>query len=330
MYSQDDIQILYADALTTHYEIKEGSFDILVANPPFAVKGFLETLDEEERKRFELTEVVSDLVKNNTIECFFLERAKQLLKVGGIMGIVVPSSVLSKTETVYVATREMLLQNFDWIAVVEFGNRTFGATGTNTVVLFLRKKDDNPPSRIHYKERVDSLFSPNDELKQLVFEDKHFVDLYCQYIEIQTADYLSFLEAFDEVASIENLLNYSIFKDYQANFQKTAKKIKERQQKEIQRWEKSKKAAQNAEQTNEELVKMKEEHRRELNRELISYIQKIEKDKLYYFVLAHQNGGHKQLKKVLIVKTPTDNTEQKKFLGYEWSKAKGNEGIKKK
>jgi len=53
------------------------------------------------------------------------------------------------------------------------------------------------------------------------------------------------------------------------------------------------------------------------------YLQKIEKDKLFYFVLAYTNP-----QRVLIVKSPSDNKEQKQFLGYEWSAAKGNEGIK--
>ena len=30
---------------------------------------------------------------------------------------------------------------------------------------------------------------------------------------------------------------------------------------------------------------------------------------------------------LLVVKSPSDNKEQKKFLGYEWSSAKGNEGL---
>ncbi len=41
------------------------------------------------------------------------------------------------------------------------------------------------------------------------------------------------------------------------------------------------------------------------------------------YVLACENK-----QKVLIVKCPADNKEQKQFLGYEWSSAKGNEGIK--
>ncbi|MFR8248296.1 MAG: restriction endonuclease subunit M [Lachnospiraceae bacterium] len=40
MYGQPDIQILYADALANNEKIRENSFNILVANPPYSVKGF--------------------------------------------------------------------------------------------------------------------------------------------------------------------------------------------------------------------------------------------------------------------------------------------------
>ena len=46
MYGQPDIQILYADALANNEKIRENSFNILVANTPYSVKGFLETLSE--------------------------------------------------------------------------------------------------------------------------------------------------------------------------------------------------------------------------------------------------------------------------------------------
>lgn len=53
----------------------------------------------------------------------------------------------------------------------------------------------------------------------------------------------------------------------------------------------------------------------------INYARNIEKQKLLYFALClnHQ---------VLIIKSPQDNKEQKKFLGYEWSNRKGDEGLK--
>ena len=60
----------------------------------------------------------------------------------------------------------------------------------------------------------------------------------------------------------------------------------------------------------------------ELDWLFIAYLHTIEKDKLYYFILAHKQAG-----KVLIVSAPSNEKEQKQFLGYEWSGAKGNEGI---
>nr|EAK3888152.1 restriction endonuclease [Campylobacter hyointestinalis] len=49
--------------------------------------------------------------------------------------------------------------------------------------------------------------------------------------------------------------------------------------------------------------------------------QAIEKDKLLYFCLSLNQ-------EVLIIKSPSDIKEQKKFLGYEWSNRKGDEGLK--
>ena len=61
-----------------------------------------------------------------------------------------------------------------------------------------------------------------------------------------------------------------------------------------------------------------------MERCLIDHICEIEKDKLHYFILAHEQTG-----KVLIVRTPTIDTEiEKQFLGYEWSTARRREGIK--
>ena len=333
MYSQDDINIYYADALTPHENIKNESFDLLVANPPFAVKGFLETLTEEERANYTLSQQISDLTKNNNIQCFFLERAKQLLKVKGMTGIIVPSSVLSNADTTHIATREMLLQFFDIVALTEFGNRTFGKTGTNTTVLFLRKKDDNPPPHIHYKERVDVWFALAND-KDIVYADNAFLQRYCQHIDVELTDYQLLLHAVDDAKTIEPLMQYDMFQDYKAAFKKTEDKIKELQQKEFVRKQKEGRSKyvkeqpsatpqQIADYLQTEAENLQKEHTTALDKAFISYLKNIEKDKVYYFVLAVTNP-----QKVLIVKSPLDNTAQKKFLGYEWSGAKGNEGIK--
>lgn len=78
---------------------------------------------------------------SSEIECLFIERTKQLLKPNGVAGIILPSSILSNTG-IYSKTRELILQYFEIIGITELGSNTFMATGTNTVVLFLRRRDN--------------------------------------------------------------------------------------------------------------------------------------------------------------------------------------------
>ena len=112
MYGQPGIQICYGDALNSRHEnypqIEDGTFDLLVANPPFSVKGFLETLPEEERDRYQVFDPTVDLDTANYIETFFVERAAQLLKPGGIASIILPSSILSNGGQAYTRAREVL------------------------------------------------------------------------------------------------------------------------------------------------------------------------------------------------------------------------------
>ncbi len=158
MYGQEGIEILHHDALDQHPKVHKNSFNILVANPPFAVEGFLETLPEEQREQYTLTQTVTDVANNRNIQCFFIERAKQLLAPGGVAGIIVPSSVLSNSDSTHIGSREILLQYFDIVALVELGSGTFGKTGTNTVVLFLRRKHQLPEPAEHYRNRVEDWF----------------------------------------------------------------------------------------------------------------------------------------------------------------------------
>lgn len=109
---------------------------------------------------------------NNSIETFFVERAKQLLKDGGVAGIILPASILTIGDSLYVKTREIILSNFDIISIVELPSGTFGATGTNTVVLFLRKKKTNPSLAEHFKNRVNTWFD-NKFDKDIIFEDQN-------------------------------------------------------------------------------------------------------------------------------------------------------------
>lgn len=211
MYGQDEINIIYGDALANNNNIVDNSFDILIANPPYSVKGFLETLDKEDREKFELYSLIdkNSLSKNGSIETFFVERAKQLLKDGGVAGIILPNQILKKDYAIFTKTREIIISNFDIISIVELPSGTFRATNAETVVLFLRKKKNNPSLLEHYKNRVNSWFDCNFD-KDLIFEDDNLLDEYLNKQNIDFDDYMEFLNGNIN----DNLKENDIFRQY--------------------------------------------------------------------------------------------------------------------
>ena len=112
------------------------SFDVLVANPPYAVRGFRSTV-EEGSSSFKLYKDLSD--RSDKIETLFIERMTQLVSPGGVVGIVLPRSILSGNG-MYERARRLIFENFVLVALVILGDNAFMATGINTVVFFLRKR----------------------------------------------------------------------------------------------------------------------------------------------------------------------------------------------
>lgn len=300
MYGQDEIKITYADALSQNAILKENEYSILVANPPYSVKGFLQTLTEEERKSFELIKTIDEksLASNNSIETFFVERAKQLLRPSAVAGIILPSSILSNDSNIYTATREILIKYFQIVAIAEFGSQTFGKTGTNTVTLFLRRKDENPSPADHWKNRVDAWFTNNEA--DAVYNDNNYINNYCNHIGVDATQYKTLLTGNPS----EDLLATEMFKEYKKAFANLTEIKNLLKQKAFR-------------------CKTQAEQDAEIQKRFVGYLQSIENDKLYFYVLTSEN-----MQKVLVVKCSPDSKEQKQFLGYEWSSAKGNEGIK--
>lgn len=244
-------------------------FDIILSNPPYSVSSFKQTTREfYTEKDFDLYNCLTD--NSSEIECLFVERTKQLLKDGGIAGVILPSSILTNTG-IYTKTRELLLKYFEIVAITELGSNTFMATGTNTVVLFLRRR--NNYDCINLQKSVDKFFADKNDVTINNIETP--ISKYVNYVweDLTFDDYLTLLnkEPNDKVEK------HDIFKEY-------SKKIKSKSEKEF--W----------------------------NRVL-----EIEKEKLYYFILAYHQ-------KIVTVKTGEKDAE-KQFLGYEFSNRRGSEGI---
>ena len=301
MHGQGQIKILDADTLAAHPEVPPESFDVLVANPPFAVEGFLRTLSKVEKKEYQLIKATGENSNTDTIECFFLERIHHLIAPGGIVGVIVPSTILSRADAVQTRTREILLKFFDLVSIAELGSGAFGKTGTNTVVLFLRRKARKPEDAEHYRNRVEDVFEGDDEGEE--YQDHHLIKAYCEHIEVPYEEYIK-LFAQTSLEPLGKLLQYDIFNDYKRTFSQST---------EIKNLQKS----------NVFTKKTATEQSAELEQRFIAYLHAIEKDKLHYFMLAHEQGNG-----VLIVNAPKKKKEQDQFLGYKWSERRGREGIK--
>lgn len=314
MYGHDETNIIYADALQPHDALQQNSYDVLVANPPYAVTGFLETLSDSDRAMFSLFNKNINIAKNNAIETFFMERSAQLMRAGGVAGIVLPISVLNK-DGIYARAREIILENFDIVSLAEFGSGTFGKTGTNTVVLFLRRKETNTPAAEHYRNRVKTWFETNDNAED-VYHDEHLLQAYCDHFGYGLEGYRTFLK---DGTINEALSKAEVFKAYYESFDSTdrnamkgvcdaAKDIRNRFR------ARSKTQAFRL-QTDVQKTSEKE-------KALRNFTISIEREKIYIFLLAFTVDTP-----VLIVKSPVTTATIKKFLGYGWSDSKGNEGI---
>lgn len=301
MYGQDGINIIYGDALSDKINIPKSSVNILIANPPYSVKGFLATLLPEERKKYEVFSTIGDsgIMASSAIETFFLERAAQLMAPNGVAAIILPLTILSNGAAAYVKAREILLKHFDIIAIAEFGGLTFGKTGTNTVTLFLRKKPENPPLHLHYQYRVAAWFT-GDTAADSLYADSDLPKAYCNQIGVD----FSLYETLFTGSPCRELFETELFAEYRAEFSASTAWKNRTLQKSFR----------------EQGVKEQEE---EFEKKLYEYITASEKEKMYYFALAAANP-----QPVLVVRAPAKSSEQKEFLGYDWSGAKGSEGIK--
>ncbi len=244
-------------------------FDIVLSNPPYSVSSFRQTTrDYYTDQDFELYNSLTD--NSSEIECLFVERTKQLLKDGGVAGVILPSSILSNSG-VYTKAREIILQYFDIVAIAELGSNTFMATNTNTVVLFLRRRDN--------------YFATNTKVA---------VDTYLRTLNDVTINGIE-TPASKYVAHVWEELDYA---DYVTLLQKSPNdKVK----------------------AHEIYAEYKKKISAKTDAQLYEAILSIEAEKLLYFILAYPQ-------KVVIVKSGEKDVE-KRFLGYEFSNRRGNEGI---
>lgn len=297
MHGAGEGNIIFGDGLENYKDknIIPNTFDILVANPPYSVSAFKPHLKLKENS-FEILDKISN--DGSEIETLFVERISQLVKPNGIAAVILPSSILNKENASFISARESILKNFYIRCITQLGNKTFGATGTNTVIIFLQKFNE-PPKRIDLvSDTVQSIL----EGRNLDgWEDNDIFNSYLNKINVSKSDYLSFLK---KERDYDSWKDNQYFSAYVNAFEASTEYQEKIKQKSFINQNTDKK-------TNI------------INSMYYDYVFSIESEKLTYFALIY-------LQTTLIITSPTDNNEQEKFLGYSWSNRKGQEGIQVK
>ncbi|GHV27775.1 restriction endonuclease [Spirochaetia bacterium] len=271
-----------------HKENKQ--FDIVVSNPPYSVSAFKNAAkDYYSKDDFELYDNLTD--NSSEIECLFVERTKQLLKNGGLAGIILPSSILSNSG-IYTKTREIILQFFEIIAISELGSNTFMATGTNTIILFLRRRDNY--DSINLDTKIERIFKTLQDGAVNGIENP--ATQYARHVwDLSFSDYITLLQKTPN----KKVAGNEIYKEYRKHlFFQIDPITPEMPAAEI--------AVHN---------KLAEQNEKRFWENVI----KLEKEKLRYFILCRPQ-------KVVLIKTGGKDAE-KRFLGYEFSNRRGSEGI---
>lgn len=203
----------------------KAQFSLVLSNPPYSVNDCKDDLEYiGAQNDFILYPYLSE--KSKDIECLFVERTKHLLKDEGIAAVVLPSSILNNTG-IQTKTREIILQYFDIVAIAELGGNTFMATNTNTVTLFLRRR--NNQDSIKLKNFVNTFFTEfidNNPPQPYNFIEKP-ISKYVNYVweNISFDDYIALLKKEPTKAVTE----HEIYREYR-------KKIKAKKENEF--WDK--------------------------------------------------------------------------------------------
>ena len=210
-FSHDDYKgkLLHKDK---NFPQENKQFDVVISNPPYSVSSFKNaSTNYYQQKDFELYASLTD--SSSEIECLFVERTKQLLKDGGMAGVILPSSILSNTG-IYTKTREILLKYFEIIAITELGSNTFMATDTNTVVLFLRRR--NNYDSIHLKTSINKFFENLQEVTMGSIENPISKYLAYAWEGINFEDYKTLLQKTPlQKTPNEAIQQHELYQDYQ-------------------------------------------------------------------------------------------------------------------
>lgn len=136
-----------------HALLSRGTVDVVLANPPFA--GYEK--DPTVLSTFELGKNSRGGVSSVTREVLFIERIIQVLRDGGVAGIVIPQGIFTNRNLAHV--RDYVKRNAQILAVIELPDWAFIPSGTSVrgSLLFIRKLSQVPAEYDVFMKRIDNI-----------------------------------------------------------------------------------------------------------------------------------------------------------------------------
>ncbi len=297
MNGDGEANIIFGDGLADYRQTDKkfpDGFDFLAANPPYSVHGFKPHIkDSIKGNDFSLLEFLTETASE--IEVLFIERAAQLLKENSCAGIILPNTILSG-KPIYARAREIMLRAFEIRSIVEFGKNTFMATGSKTIVFFLKRRADTIAENAVY---VAQDFIIHNKMRKNDFADNEKIfEAYAQTLGVSLADYktLTAKAENDAIKQTEWFTNY-------------------------ERWFANLTEIKNLPKNNEFKKKSKAEREAYLKQEFYKRVLAKERDKFEFFYLAYGQ-------KTFILRASEDIRIEREFIGYDFSDRRGAEGIK--
>jgi type I restriction-modification system DNA methylase subunit len=141
----------------------DGGFDIVIGNPPYGASLF-----ESELKYFK--ENFKSAVWRGESYLLFIEKGIKLLKLGGILGLIIPDTILNLGFTE--STRDYILKNSKLTEIVLLPSNVFTGATVDTIIIVSQK--DEIAKSFHPSNVSVKIFNKKKSISNISDPDRHF------------------------------------------------------------------------------------------------------------------------------------------------------------
>ena len=160
-------------------DFKEGSFDVVIGNPPYVFTRDVEFQDlfkEHVSKHYlNASESISKSHARQSgkvnLYALFLIKGIKLLKNHGLFGFIIPNNILRTTT--YDIIRKFILDNCKILKIVDLGAGVFEGVTASTIILILEKENEKAKKD---KNKVSIYSNVNNSSDKKEVEQKEFLD----------------------------------------------------------------------------------------------------------------------------------------------------------